>query len=589
MNVVVVGDGPAAEAVAAAVEDVGGGVARAGVDALAGADLGVVTGVAGAAGFRAANDAARSAGTPWLAVEGGGLGGHPLDDVEAAVSGFAPATACFDCLATRVAAGADGAGDGAADGTGGSNGGEPAVAPPTARLAGAVAGREAVRLLAGEESPVLGGVVEIPHARRRMLPVPGCDTCGGDRDRALPLDGGDRDLAAALAAAEGALDERVGPIAEVGEAESFPAPYYLASLADTAGFSDATAARQAAGVALDWNAAFMKALGEGLERYCAGVYREAAFRRAAPGEADGMVPPSAFVGVEPTDATVPWVAATDLAAWADERAPDAGRGAWLPAEFVQFPPPERRFGSPITTGLGLGNAGVGAALSGLYEVVERDATMLSWYSSFEPLGLAVEGERYRTLASRAASEGLTATARLVTQDVDVPVAAAAVHREGEWPQFAAGSGADLDPEAAATDALAEALQNWMELRGMGPEEAAEEATAIGRYADFPAAARSFVDPGTTVPADSVGPDEVPGGADELAAVVERVTAAGLTPYAARTTTRDVASLGFEGVRVVVPGAQPLFTDEPVFGERARAVPAEMGFEPRLERDPHPYP
>ena len=71
--------------------------------------------------------------------------------------------------------------------------------------------------------------------------------------------------------------------------------------------------------------------------------------------------------------------------------------------------------------------------------------------------------------------------------------------------------------------------------------------------------------------------------------IDAVTDAGLTPYAARVTTRDVAALGFETVRVLVPGAQPLFTDDAVFGERARTVPESLGFEPRLDRRHHPYP
>jgi ribosomal protein S12 methylthiotransferase accessory factor len=48
-------------------------------------------------------------------------------------------------------------------------------------------------------------------------------------------------------------------------------------------------------------------------------------------------------------------------------------------------------------------------------------------------------------------------------------------------------------------------------------------------------------------------------------------------------------MGFEAVRALVPAAQPLFTDEPYFGERAERVPRELGFEPRLDRDHHPFP
>jgi ribosomal protein S12 methylthiotransferase accessory factor len=565
MDVTLAGDGPAADAVAAALADVDATVHREPPAAVADADVGVVVGPAGADAFEAARAAAAGTAVPWLAVELGGVGGHP--GPTAAVTGFGPATACYDCLRTRVAAGHDGGGT------------VETPAPPDARLAGAVGGRAAATLVAGDRTP-LGTVRELPHAERDLFAVPGC-SCADGRDRRLELTAGDRSLEETLAAAERAVDDRVGLVAEVGEAESFPAPYYLASVADTTGFSDVAAAAQAAGVDADWNAAFMKALGEALERYCAGVYRTGVLQRAPPGRLDGAVSPDAFVGVDAAGTgPLPWVPGTELGADGD---------AWLPAEFVQFPPPEQRFGPPITTGLGLGDGGVGAVLSGLYETVERDATMLSWYSTFEPLGLAVDDGGFADLAARARGVGLEVTPLLVTQDVDVPVVAVAVHREGDWPRFAVGSDADLDPAAAARAALAEALQNWMELRGMGPETAAGESGAIGRYADFPDAARELVAVDGRVPAADVGPGESPTGEAELAAVVERVRAAGLTPYAARVTTPDVASLGFEAVRVLVPAAQPLFTGDPTFGERAEGVPAEMGFEPRLDRAFHPYP
>jgi ribosomal protein S12 methylthiotransferase accessory factor len=66
-------------------------------------------------------------------------------------------------------------------------------------------------------------------------------------------------------------------------------------------------------------------------------------------------------------------------------------------------------------------------------------------------------------------------------------------------------------------------------------------------------------------------------------------AAGLEAYAASVTSRDVERLGFTAVRVLSPSAQPLFVDEPVFGDRARTVPEDLGFEPRLDRAFHPYP
>ncbi|TYL38689.1 bacteriocin biosynthesis protein SagD [Natronococcus pandeyae] len=579
MHVHVVGEDPVRDAVATALEDVDVDVRDAAAEDIEEARFALVSGVAGAATFDRADEAARTGNTPWIAVEIGGVGGQPLPSVDAAVSGFAPGTGCFDCLRARVESHLEERAD------------EPTGDRSAARFAGALAGRECVRVLSGAERSVIGHVVEVPHNRRRFLPVPGCGCAASERDRTLERDDDAFDLATAVEHADQAIDDRVGIVESIGEVESFPAPYYLATTADTSGYSDASAPTQAAGVDPDWNAALMKAVGEGLERYCAGVYRENDFVHESEADLERAVSPTDLV--RPDDA--PDVDPSEEHRWVEGENLETGETAHLPAAAVQFPQPGERLVPSITTGLGLGSSPVDALLSGLTEVLERDATMLAWYSTFEPLGLAVDDETFADLERRAASEGLTVTPMLVTQDVDVPVVSVAVHRDPDasedevWPAFAAGSAAGLDATEAATSALAEALQNWMELRGLGPEEADEASGAIGEYASFPAAARDFVDVERTVPAASVGPDSVPTGLESLEELVSRTADAGLTPYAARLTTRDVEQLGFEAVRVVVPGAQPLFTGEPFFGERAERVPDDLGFEPRLERPFHPYP
>ncbi|WP_435154690.1 YcaO-like family protein [Haladaptatus sp. DFWS20] len=563
----VVGTGPAADAVITALSDTDGTVTEIEAGDVGDVDFAVVIGEVGSRAFGRVN---RSR-TPWLAVELGGIGGHSLPDVNAAISGFTAETACFECLRTRVESNA---GDVDTD--------EGVTDTATARFAGALAGREAVTLRFGGESPVLGGVVEVPHAERRLLPVPNCPACGDARDRTLGIDHMERSLDDAVSYAEIALDERIGPVASLGEVSSFPVPYYLANVCDTSGFSDVRAAEQSAGVAGEWDEALMKALGEGMERYCAGIYRESEFGVARPSDLEDAVSPAEFV--RPTGWVEP---GNDELAWVPGRNLDTGTPVHLPAEFVQFPPSNARYKPAITTGLGLGNSTTEALLSGLYEVIERDATMLAWYSSFEPLGLQVEDDGFDELTKRARAESLDVTALLVTQDVDVPVVAVAVHRENEWPKFAVGSGANLDPDAAARSALAEALQNWTELKLMGPEESANAEGSIAHYADFPEPVRPFVSPETTIPSESVG-SAVPTGSAELQAVVSR-TSETFDVYGARLTTRDVESLGFETVRVLAPEAQPLFTGDPFFGERARTVPDVLGFDPKLDREPHPYP
>ncbi|KYH26695.1 YcaO-like family protein [Halalkalicoccus paucihalophilus] len=564
-----VGSGPAIEAVAAALDDVGIDTRQGSPETLS-TRLAVVVDRVGTDTFLEVDE---SHDEPWIAVELGGIGGYAIESVEASITGFTPEVGCYRCLRTRIESGEFKLAAGAPD-----------PDPALARLAGAIAGQRIVTALRGEESRLFGRVIELPYTERRFLGVPTCERCGGRPSE--PTDENEsRSVEEAIAHAEGGVDERVGIVRSIGELASFPVPYYLATTGETDGFSDASAANKAAGVAADWNTAYMKALGEALERYSAGVYRSEWFEFAHPDELQDAVAPDRFVGVDATGAEIPWVAGERL---------DTGESVSLPAEFVQFPPPEKRFGPSITTGLGLGNTRNEALLSGLYEVIERDATMLAWYSTFEPLGLVVEDDTFSMLVRRAASEGLSVTSLLVTQDVDVPVVAVAVHREGEgrggdeWPRFALGSDADLDATAAARSALCEALQNWMELRSMGPEAAGEESGWIGRYASFPDPARDLLDTSGTVDANALGAETL-GSSGELDAIVSRVSDAGLTPSAAWITPTDVRELGFEATRVVVPEAQPLFTRKPVFGERAETVPRTMGFEPRLERDPHPYP
>ena len=572
MDIAIVGPDPAAEPARRALDDVEANVMAVEADLLDGFDFAVVVGTTGDDTFRTAAGLVDD----WVAVEIGGVGGRAIDDVDAAVAAFSADSGCYDCLCDRVHANAP-----ATDAT-------PQGRRSAVRFAGALAGRRAIRQLSGE--PVAGTVTEVDGRERSFLPSPGCD-CGAD-PTGFELRGADSetDLDDAVDRMDRAVDDRVGVVTEVGERESFPVPYYIARTADTATFADARCAEFAAGVAVDWDAAYAKAVGEALERYCAGVYRESAFRSAPTDGVVDAVPVDRFVrpddvGTPADDEPLPWVDGVDLT---------TRESASLPAEFVVFPPPAERYAPPITTGLGLGRSTAEATLSGLYETVERDAAMLSWYSTFEPMGLDVDDEGFEALRRRASAEGLSATPLLLTQDVDVPVVGAAVHRDaeaGEWPRFAMGSAADLDGAAAARDALAEALQNWMELRAMGSERATDQEGAIGAYAGFPDRVRAFVSPEVTLSAADVTDDDAAdlSGVAEAEAVVERLDAAGLDAYAARLTTRDVAELGFEGVRVLVPEAQPLFTGEAFFGDRLDGVSASLGFEPRPERAYHPFP
>ena len=134
MDIGVVGDGPAAEAVEAALGDVDVNAFSVEPSLLDGFDLAVVVATAGSPAFAAANERLDR----WVAVEVGGVGGVALTDVDAAVTVFEEA--CYDCLCTRVASGTTDSSETADSPTG---------TRSAVRYAGAFAGRAVVQLLSG--------------------------------------------------------------------------------------------------------------------------------------------------------------------------------------------------------------------------------------------------------------------------------------------------------------------------------------------------------------------------------------------------------------------------------------------------------
>jgi len=561
MDVVLVGTGPATAAVEAALAELNVSPSTVSPDDIESADLAVVRDERGAQPFERANRAALAGETAWLAIEVGGVGGRAAAGV--GVAGFSPPeTGCYDCLSLRVAASEDGS----EVGPDSDERGRKAQAAGTERLAGAIVGHELVWLLDGGASPLLGGVrvVSTDSEARELLAVPDCHC---QRPPAMfqlnyhqpytPAETVDH--------AGRAVDERVGLIRRVDEFDPHPAAHVAATLSDTAAFSDGQAPRQVAAAGANTTEATARALERALARYSAALSRTDSLVCAAHSALELAVDPGEFV--LPAEAET-----AGEHYWRLGRRLDDGTPGHLPAERVHAPPPTRRLGRPVAPGLGAGASTAGAVLDALYEVVADDAAMLSWYSTHRPPELSVADERFDRLRRRVEAEGLTVTPLLVTQDIEIPAVAVAVRAET---QVQVAVAANLDPVAAAREALLQALARWR-ADGDGEIEDGDRRVAVD----------AFLDAAQQVAAADVGPTPRPTGFGEYLTAVDRAQAAG-DPYGVRLTGPDVAELGIEVGAVVVPAAQPR-ADPPVFGERARRVPTERGLDPRLDRPRHPY-
>jgi ribosomal protein S12 methylthiotransferase accessory factor len=380
-------------------------------------------------------------------------------------------------------------------------------------------------------------------------------------------------LTAAISAAERAVDPVVGIIEAVGEEASTPLPYYLAQLSAHPMSHAGDRGRLAAGVDPDWDRAYMRALGEALERYAASVYDPDALQEAPPEAITPAVSLDALV--RPSDAmpgVLPWVRGLDL----QTRRPTA-----VPAGLVYHPPPGPPLRPPITTGLALARSRKAAIHSGLLEVLERDAVMRMWYGEAAVHRVTVESATMQALTARLRAADLSVACWATPTDVGVPVCVAAVHRTTDYPYCAFGSAAAVEPHDAAMHAVTEATQNWMELDAMGPEASADTYEGVARYAADPRPAFEFL-PGsaTAAPLEAV----LAVAPDDLDPLVDRLAQEELTAVAVSVTTGDLRALGFEAVRVVIPAAQPLFVRDPYFGDRVSSDAAAIH-----ARRPHPFP
>lgn len=574
MDIALVGGGPGLQSVEGFLEPVDVETRRTNAGEIDEFDVAIVRGEAGAMAFERANLAALAGETTWFAIEVGGVGGHTAPAI--GVAGFKPGeTGCYRCLSARIEAAANipAMSSDEGDQTDEPSAAETASAPGEERYAGALLGRELLRLLHGGASTLLGGVIDTTRDDqvRELVSVPHC-LCG-DPPAMFTLSNREPWTDERFVdQARRVVDDRVGPVTGIEERASYPVSCCVADLAAIDPFSDGSTPERITQCGETWTEAVARTLQSALGVYCGNIFRTDQFVTGNPDTLELAVDPAAFVERTETE--------PDDQDWILGRRLHDGCQGHLPADLVYRAEDRNQVGPPIGTGRGT----AGAMLPALYETVATDAAMLSWYSTHDPPGLDIDDERFHRVATRAGAEGLSVTPLVVTQDVDIPVVAVAVTADA-WPRACMGLAANLDPGTAARSALLDALTEWHTLSLRGPEDTL---AGCGRYAEEPDLIHELIDTPRTVDDSTIEPDTVPSGFEEFLAVVDRIRTIG-DPYGVRLTTADMATLDIEVGTVLVPGAQPLVGDDGPVGTRAREVPVERDEKPRLDRQPHPYP
>jgi ribosomal protein S12 methylthiotransferase accessory factor len=363
------------------------------------------------------------------------------------------------------------------------------------------------------------------------------------------------------------------------------------------------------GVGLSWDAAFVAAVGEVVERLsltaqlhlddpetrpCAS-WEQLGERAIDPRRLD---PYSDEQHADP-EFPYPRFTISEPLTWVGGRSLLTGRELLVPAELVfLYHSLPRRHGYTTSSGTASHLDADRAVVSALAELIERDAVMLTWLTRrrvprLDPASFGDPriDELCRRIA-RTPGQRLRLHLLDLTTDLDVPAYLAVLENDGR-PAFSLGAAAHLVPAQAAWKAIGEVVHTWNWALAMhqrrGPL-APDAPLVVDDFDDHVyRAAQPWVRPeleflldGPLTPAPPPVPELAP-----AAAVVEltrRLAARGHEALVVDVTLPELRAYGYHAVRALVPGLVPLYC----------GAGRWMLGSPRLPRGglnlvPHPFP
>ena len=345
------------------------------------------------------------------------------------------------------------------------------------------------------------------------------------------------------------------------------------------------------------------ALGEAVERYAAYHLdpRRVSTGPAAPGAitpADCVLYSEAQYAQDgfpfrpwTPDAEISWVGGTDL---------HSGEPVPLPAALVHlvYPMPrlEDHFTAVTSNGLSAGPTLARAILGGLYEVIERDALMITWMNRLPATELDVMDSRCHaaTIIRHYRRFGVAVRLlKLATDQLPAVIMAVADDRDPARPARVVGMGCDLDPAVACDKAVFVLCQarpsEAVRFREKPPAvrlKSYEDVKDLDDHPGFHALRKNlrefdFLADG----ARSVALADLAGFATgdceaDVAAVAKRLRETGARAAYADITTPDVAEAGYRVVRAIATGLQPIhfgWGQARLGGRRLYDAPMRWGF------------
>src|SRR3990167_4241423 len=395
--------------------------------------------------------------------------------------------------------------------------------------------------------------------------------------------------------------------------------HYYAYTCNTNMFCNQNNIRYSKGVAISKERAILKAIGEGIERYCSAIYdKETLLFSSFKNIKKNALSPehitlysNEFYQTHPKysrfnhDTKIRWAKAINFKTKTE---------VFVPASMVYLPyhndPDESKIIQNISTGLACHDSYETAAIRAICEVIERDAFMIFWRKQLSPPLIDFNSLpiNIKNILKNYQSRGLDIKLFNITTDINVPAVLALMesNRTDQPPLVMAGActtsaettilsaleelelsrqyGAHLKKQKIEISKIDSKIVNtqkdhvlyWHNKKNLIPLEFLKKSKIIIDYNNF-----SKID--------------LPIADDLLQILANKVFKAGLDIYLANITSEDIASLGLFVIRAILPNAHPLsfgYGYEQFACARLNSVPIHLGFTVKnsiLNKTPHPYP
>ena len=371
-------------------------------------------------------------------------------------------------------------------------------------------------------------------------------------------------------------------------------------------------------------------LGEAAERYCMFFYdkNEMVFAPYREIPTDAVSPdiirlytreqieglsPGARVRYFTEDTPVRWVWGWSLT---------EQRPRLVPASFVymnyQYDEDEPVIGRNASSGLAANLTIEEAILTGILEIIERDAFTICWLSRRPGRRVTIDDEETEAFLRQKFHFGhpkVETKIHDVTLDVPVPSFFVTIKRPTEFgPAVCVGSTSRLDPKQAIRKCFLEAGQGipyfrflLAQLKDWEPSDDFLNLTSFDHHCVFylkrpdlvPEAFGFLEDHEGTVPLSSIADRSTGRLLSDIQACVELLRQAGLEIIVVEITTPDIRDIGMRVVRVVIPSMVPLHGvyKFPFLGSKRlakfplRVKPGQSNGQeaPKFNTYPHPFP